>query len=177
MRHFLANIATYSIAVLLVGGAALFAWMRSAQVMLSDERTLLARYEPVQGHEFDWAELGSRSYASNCRNCHGGEGQGWDEYPSLGHTPRLFAAPGGRDYLVDVHLYGLTSRRWGAPMPPMGHMHDVELAAVINHVLVSFGNEARLPAAPRLYTPGDIAARRGQRLTPAAVNRARPSIP
>jgi hypothetical protein len=42
MRHFLAWIATYTIAGLLIGGAALFAWMRSAQLVISDEGTVVA---------------------------------------------------------------------------------------------------------------------------------------
>lgn len=175
MRHFLANLATYAIAALLVGGAALFAWMRSAQLVITDEAAVLAVYEPAPAHEFTWRELGRDSYVRNCMNCHGREGRGWDQYPGLGHAGALFAAPGGRDYLLDVHLYGLASPRWRAPMPPMGHMHDAELAAVLNHVLASFGNRRLLPADARLYLPADVAARRGQRLSPRAVDARRPA--
>jgi mono/diheme cytochrome c family protein len=174
MRHFLANVATYTIAALLIGGAALFAWMRSAQVALTDERTVLARYEPAPAHEFRWRELGGSSYVRNCMNCHGREGEGWDQYPGLGHTAELFTAPGGREYVAELHLYGLASRRWRAPMPPMGHIHDAEMAAVINHVLTSFGNERRVQGIP-LYAPADIAARRGQRLSPRQVDQRRPA--
>lgn len=177
MRHFLANVATYTIAVLLIAGAALFARMRSAQVVLTDERTLLARHEPAPAHEFEWGELGKSSYVRNCMNCHGREGEGWDQYPGLGHTAVLFAAPGGREYVADLHLYGLTSRRWRAPMPPMGHMQDVELAAVINHVLTHFGNERHLPGDAELYAPADIGARRQQKLSPAGVDQRRPGGP
>lgn len=174
MRHFLANVATYTIAVLLIAGAALFARMRAAQVALTDERTILARYQPAPAHEFDWQELGRTGYVRNCMNCHGGEGKGWDQYPGLGHTASLFAAPGGREYVTDLHLYGLSSRRWRAPMPPMGHMQDVEMAAVINHVLTHFGNERQLPPDAALYAPADIAARRGQRISPSGVDQRRP---
>lgn len=170
MRHFLANIITYTIAGLLFVGAAGFAWMRSAQLALTTEATVLAQFEPMPVAEFRWYELGEQSYARNCSNCHRSDGQGWDQYPPLPPAAALFAVPGGRDYLIDLHLYGLTSDRWGAPMPPMRHIRDVELAAVLNYVLTTFGvvDEAEL------YVPADIAARRGQPLSPRDVNRRRP---
>jgi mono/diheme cytochrome c family protein len=174
MRHFWANIATYTIATMLIAGAALFAWLRSAQLVISSERAVLAALEPAEARIFDWRGLGGRSYAANCRNCHLAGGEGWDQYPGIGHTAQLFAAPGGREYLVDVHLYGLASDRWRAPMPPMGHMQDIELAAVINHVLTNFGNQERLPPGAILYEPADIAARRDLGLSPWQVNDRRP---
>ena len=174
MRHFIANIATYAIAALLVTGAAVFAWIRSAQVVITDEATALAQYEPQRSTSFEWQELGALSYERNCMNCHGRNGEGWDQYPALGHSARLFAAPGGREYLIDLHLYGLTSDRWGAPMPPMGHMRDVELAASLNHLLTNFGN--RVPQDARLFVPQDIAARRGLSLTPWQVDEKRQQV-
>jgi cytochrome c5 len=176
MRHFLGHIASYTIAVMLILGAALFAWVRSTQMVFSNEQTTMERHAPTPEHEFEWGEVGEHSYASNCMNCHGREGQGWDQYPGLEHMWNLFTAPGGRDFLVDVHLYGLTSRRWRAPMPSMGHMQDVELAAVLNHTLTHFGNQAHLPADAALYLPHDIAARRNQALSPAQVNWTRPKV-
>lgn len=176
MRHYLANLATLTIAAFLIVGAALFAWMRSAQIVISDEETLLARYEAIGAPETRWVELGEHSYASNCSNCHGRDGRGWDQYPGVGHSARLFAAPGGRAYLIDVHLYGLTSERWRAPMPPMRHIRDVELTAVLNYVLTHFGNREQLEADVELYTPLDIARRRGQGATPRDINARRPSI-
>jgi mono/diheme cytochrome c family protein len=174
MRHFIANVATYTIAVLLVGGAALFAWMRSAQLVITDEATVLAAADPAYAREFDWERLGRASYERNCRTCHLGDGSGWDQYPGLSHTAALFGAPGGPEYLIDVHVYGLTSDRWRAPMPPMGHIQDAELAAVLNHVLSSFGNQ-RARSEGALYEPADIAARRGLGETPWTVNARRPA--
>jgi mono/diheme cytochrome c family protein len=174
MRHFLVNLATYLIAAVIVLGAGLFAWVRSAQLVLSDETTVLAKYAPVEAHEFEWQALGVFGYERNCANCHGRAGGGWDQYPGVDHTARLFAAPGGREYVVDLHVYGLASPRWRVPMPPMGHMSDVELAAVLNHVLTHYGNQLELPRDARLYMPADIAARRGQRLRPPDVDRLRP---
>jgi mono/diheme cytochrome c family protein len=172
VRHFLANVAIYGIAMLLLAGAALFAWARSAQLTVTDEAAVLAAFAPAEDSTFHWRELGAESYARNCRTCHLRDGSGWDQYPPLDHTSTLAATPTGRAYVIDVHLYGLASDRWRAPMPPMGHLHDVELAAVLNHVLTAFG--ATPVADDRLYRPEDIAARRGQALSPHDVDARRP---
>jgi mono/diheme cytochrome c family protein len=174
MRHVFANIATYTLAILLIVGAAVFAWVRSQQLLLSDESTELARYDPAPGATFRWESLGGAVYRRNCLNCHGGDGGGWDQYPGVGHTAALFAAPGGREYVIDLHLFGLTSERWRVPMPPMGHIPDVAMAAVLNHVLTSYGNELLTREDARLYTPSDIAERRPAQLLPSEVNRRRP---
>lgn len=172
MRHVLANLATYAIALLLLAGAGVFAWLRSEQIAFTSEAAVLAQYEP-QDARFRWEELGSSSYRRNCMNCHGTEGEGWDQYPGLSRSAELFAATGGREYMIDLHLYGLASKRWRAPMPPMGHLRDVEIAAVINYVLTHFGEERELAGIP-LLTPADVAARRGQRIAPGEVDTRRP---
>lgn len=174
MRHLVANIAIYAIAGLLLGGAALFAYARSAQLVLSDEEAVLARFDPSPELDFEWETIGGGSYIRNCMNCHGREGEGWDQYPAVAHAGGIFVVPGGREYLVDVHLYGLTSDRWRAPMPPMGHIQDVELAAVLNYLLTNFGNEHVLPADAEMYRPADVKARRGLGLDPWRVNERRP---
>jgi mono/diheme cytochrome c family protein len=174
MRHFLVNLATYLIAAMIVLGAGLFAWVRSSQLVISDETRTVAYHAPTGTRGFDWQELGSGSYLRNCAACHGRSGGGWDQYPGVGHAARLLAGPGGREYLIDLHLYGLASPRWRAPMPPMGHIPDVELAAVLNHVLTGYGNEHELPAGAPLFLPDEVAARRGQSLRPEEVDRKRP---
>jgi mono/diheme cytochrome c family protein len=174
MRHFLANLATYLIAGFLFLGAGVFAWLRSAQVVFTTEATTTGRWEPAAGQPFEWEALGASSYVRNCANCHGSTGAGWDQYPGLERTAALLLAPGGREHLVDLHLYGLTSPRWRVPMPPMGHLHDVEMAAVMNYVLSRFGNEQLLPAGTPLFRPEDVAARRGLALSPREVERGRP---
>ncbi len=176
MRHLIAHIATLVIAALLLGGAALFAWLRSSQLVIATDAQVLARYEAATAHAFEWRELGAASYVRNCMNCHLADGSGWDQYPALHATGEIFGGPGGRQYLVDLHLNGVASPRWRAPMPPMRHLQDVELAAVLNHVLV----ELAAPAVPlsddRLYEASDIAERRGQASSPHDVGRARPRI-
>lgn len=173
MRHLVANVATYVIAALLVLGSVVWAWARSSQLLLSTEATTLARYEPAP--DAAWRALGADSYTRNCAACHGADGQGWDQYPPLVGIGALYAQPGGREYLIDLHLHGLASDRWRAPMPRMPHLADVELAAVINHVLTSYGNAPLLGDAP-LVSPEDVAARRGRDLDPADVNAQRAAI-
>ncbi len=172
MRHFLANVVTYCIALLLLGGAALFAWGRAAQVLITREPAVLAAYAPADDTGFRWQALGADSYIRNCSTCHLRDGSGWDQYPALGRSASFVGTAAGRDYVVDLHIYGLASERWRAPMPPMEHLSDVEMAAVINHVLTRFGDAP--VAEDRLYRPEDIAERRGQSLTPTAVAARRP---
>lgn len=176
MRHFLGNIALYVIALFLFCAAALFGWVRSAQIVIADESAILEQYGPAPEKQFDWAELGKEGYLRNCANCHGTEGKGWDQYPGLGGTAFYFQPPGGREYFIDLHLYGLTSKRWGAPMPPMGHIQDIELAAIINYVLTHFGNDQILSPDTKFVSPEDIAERRGRSLSPSEVNALRPDL-
>lgn len=171
MRHFLANLATYAIAAFLVLGAGVFAWVRSAQVVFVREPAVLAAWEPEPGAPFAWEGLGESTYVRNCANCHGTGGGGWDQYPGLSATAVRYGAPGGSAHVIDLHLYGLDSPRWRAPMPPMGHLEDVEVAAVVNYVLTRFGNAV---PAESLLRPEHVAARRGLGLRPRDVERSRP---
>ena len=170
MRHLLGNIAIYVIVLFLVGAATLFGWIRSSQLVISNEETVMARFDTSSVQEFKWSQLGERSYLRNCANCHGSDGQGWDQYPPLNHTSLIFMSPEGRNHVIDLHLYGLTSSRWGAPMPPMGHIQDIEMAGVINYVVTQFGDEQSMAQSEELLRPQDIAERRGQDLSPRDVN-------
>jgi mono/diheme cytochrome c family protein len=172
MRHLMANIFTYAIAISLFVGAALFGRMRASQYVLTKESVMLAQHGAGM-QRFESPEFGEDVYRRNCAACHGEEGRGWDQYPGLGHAGHLLLVDGGHNYLIDVHLHGLASPRWRAPMPPMRHMHDVELAAVINYIVTEFGI---VDSAVPLFAPGDIAARRAARLSPAAVNNTRPPL-
>lgn len=175
MRHIYINLATYIIAAWLIVGSLVFAWLRSEQVVLSDEQQVLTVYETATTlDEFAWARLGALGYATNCANCHGAEGQGWDAYPPLRGQGFIFNQPGGREYLIDVMLYGLASDRTTAPMPPLHNMPDSVMAATLNHMLTHWGNGGQLEGTADLYLPADIAARRGQNVSPWDVNDRRP---
>jgi hypothetical protein len=170
MRHLLANIMTYAVASLLLAGAAVFAWARSSQLVLATEAHLLPRQEgPMDGEWEGWESFGRDSYERNCANCHRSDGEGWDQYPPVSVAGVLFEEGAPRDYLIDLHLHGLTSPRWGAPMPRMSHLHDIELAVVISYVATKFGGARGPPIMPE-----EIAVRRRLSSSPWEVNERRP---
>jgi mono/diheme cytochrome c family protein len=157
MRHLLANILTYTIAVMIFVGAALFARMRSSQYTLTYQHTVLAAYEPAPVAEFRWREIGAETYRRNCRSCHGADGGGWDQYPPVHDAADMVRTSDGRQRLIDIQLLGLSRKGSRVPMPAMGHLHDVEIASVLNYIATAFD-----PAGiAEPYTPAEIRDRRG----------------
>lgn len=176
MRHNYANRIVYLIAGLLVLVSLLFAWVRSAQVVFTTERTTDALYEEVTSiQDFDWQLLGEHVYTVNCRSCHGTDGEGWGAYPGLHHSSALFNAQGGREYLLQVTLHGLASPRASAPMPQLLNLPDAEVAAVNNYLLTRWGNELSVAPA-ELYLSGEVTPLRAERLTPWEVDALRPTV-
>ena len=133
--------------------------------------------EPAASDSDTAAELpdGSQIYAQ-CAGCHGQQGQGVPgAFPPLAeHMPVLYNADGGREYLVSVMLYGLQGQievegqTYNGVMPAWPQLSDAEIAAVLNHELTSWGNEAMLDDFEP-YAGDDIADRRGQGLSGADV--------
>jgi cytochrome c553 len=179
MRHLLANLAVYILAAGLVIGSLLFAWMRQAQIAIATERLIapphFAAAEDPGG--FPWMAIGERVYIANCKNCHGTDGRGRDIYPPIRGQIAVFTAPGGKDYLAHVILDGLATRMHPAPMPPMPHLSDVQIAAVNNFMLTSFDYPARLPEQPPLYIPADVRRLREHGLSERDVGHMRPPVP
>ena len=118
--------------------------------------------------DFD-RELGGQTYA-NCAGCHQATGAGLPGVfpPLAGHTPTLVAAEGGRSYLIDVMLYGVQGEitvldaTYNGVMPGWGQFSDEQIAAVVNHMLAAWENEAALPQGFEFITPEEVA---GQRAT------------
>lgn len=156
MRHLLANIITYSIALLLFIGAVLFARMRSSQYTLTYQSAVLAAYEPTPGGEFRWRQIGAETYTRNCRSCHSADGRGWDEYPGVEGADSIARTAEGRARLIDIHIHGLATDGSPVPMPGMGHLHDVEVAAVLNHIVEEFGTGGSVET----FTPEEVRRRR-----------------
>ena len=179
MRHVIANLATYALAVGLVAGAALFAWGRSAQLVIATEADVepSETVPPRSVTAFAWREFGADVYRANCQNCHTVDGSGRGMYPPVQNQTAHLGAEGGRGYLVDVLLYGLYTGAYGAPMPPMPELSDAEVAAVTNYVLVQFAVRGTAPDTSRLYLPRDVAARRGRGLSERDVAATRPAVP
>jgi mono/diheme cytochrome c family protein/heme/copper-type cytochrome/quinol oxidase subunit 4 len=130
--------------------------------------------------EFDRA-LGERTYASTCQGCHqpGGVGLPGAFPPLAGHMPSLYNAEGGREYLIDVLLYGLTGQiqvngqTYNGNMPAWPGLSDEQIAAVLNHELTAWGNDAELESFTPIL-PDEVAARRGE--SPGNLNERRAEL-
>ena len=163
----------------LVSGAVLFAWVRSEQLVIAQR----ADVEPVRVIEetdaasFEWSDFGKQVYVANCQNCHTADGSGRSMYPPVQNMAAHFRVDGGREYLIDVVLYGAYGGTYGAPMPPMPELSDRQIAAVTNYMVTQFRAPNGAPASQALYIPPDVAERRGQESTERDVATTRPAIP
>jgi mono/diheme cytochrome c family protein/heme/copper-type cytochrome/quinol oxidase subunit 4 len=127
-----------------------------------------AEQEAAQPTDFD-RELGADIYAGNCQSCHQADGTGIPGVfpPLAGNLPDLVNAEGGRQYLIDVLLHGLSGQievngqTYNGVMPPWANLSDEQIAAVLNHELTSWGNDQALQE----FTPiaaDEVAERRGE---------------
>lgn len=95
---------------------------------------------------------GEQLYNQMCSSCHGAEGQGTPGiFPPLVDTDWV-TGPKGR--VIRIVLHGLEGaievdgKTYSRPMPSWGgNLDDEEMAAVINHIRTSWGNEADTVAA------------------------------
>lgn len=123
-----------------------------------------------------WAELGSSTYGSNCASCHQEDGSGIaGAFPPLaGHLPTVYNVEGGREYIIHVLLYGLQGEivvdgeTYNAVMPPWPQLSNDQIAAVINHELTSWGNEAELTSFEPIEAR-EVAVLRNRELEPEDV--------
>ena len=112
---------------------------------------------------------GAAAYAP-CAACHQANGQGLPgAFPPLaGHGPELYVAD--RDYPILVLLYGVMGQiqvdglPYNGLMPAHGHLGDAEIAAILNHVMTSFGNDQLLPDFEP-YETSDVTAQRDRGLS------------
>jgi len=179
MRHLYANLAVYVLAGSLLLLSMLFAWIRSDQLILATETSVEPPgfAEAVEPDDFPWREIGERVYVGNCQTCHGASGTGRDVYPPVVGQGAVVEAEGGREYLIRVMLYGLATGTHGAPMPPMPHLSDTQIAAVNNFMLTRFEHPARPATDLPLFVPSEVAAERGRRLRERDVAAMRPDVP
>ena len=111
-----------------------------------------------------------------CATCHQQNGEGLPgAFPPLaGHVPQLLAAEGGRDYVVHVLLYGMQGpitvdgKNYNGAMPSWAHLSDAELAAVIDYVSTSWGDE--FPSGQQSFTAADFETARAKELTAQEVH-------
>jgi mono/diheme cytochrome c family protein len=148
-------LASYSIATVLIVTVVGVAWARSRSSA------------PVASGGETARALGADVYARECRGCHGsGDARGRSMPALRGRTVDLFASDGGREYLIDLLLDGRVRHVENSEPtlvdshPGYAHLSDVEVAAVLNHMLSSWGNDALLPERAALYGGDEVAARR-----------------
>lgn len=94
------------------------------------------------------------NYMLNCQGCHLPDGSGFAArgVPSLkGHMAKFLQVPGGREFLVQV------------PGSAMSDLNDIELAVLLNWMLVKF-NPADIPAGFQSYSAPELTELRKQPL-------------
>ncbi len=118
--------------------------------------------------DFQWQELGSATFVT-CAACHQQNGEGLPNVfpPFAKHLPYIEAKEGGRQYLINVVLFGLQGeiqvleQSYNGVMPSWGNsLSDEQVAAVLNHELHSWGNDGFLREDFVPITPEEIALER-----------------
>lgn len=123
-------------------------------------------------------ERGAALFAEHCVACHDAHGSGVPGFgpPLAGPVAARYLAPGGRAYLAQVVVHGisgvfeLAGQRQFAAMPAHEKLSDDELARVLNHVLGAL-NATALPPGFEPLASSDIAAARSVRRTPGELHK------
>lgn len=121
---------------------------------------------------------------NRCVQCHRGNATGVvGMYPPLvRHAPAIALAD--RSYLITVVLYGLQGKieiegqktGYDGVMPSQYSLKDEEVAAVLNYVLTSWGNDKLLPKDFKPIRADEVKTQRGKNLTPQQVYRIRQGL-
>lgn len=117
-----------------------------------------------------------------CAACHQATGMGIPgAFPPLAdHFGDIIATEDGRDFAVNVVLYGLqgaisiNGQNYNSMMPPQPMLTDAEVADVLNYVSTAWGAEA--PSGFEAYTAEDVESLRDQGLTPVQVHEQRGTL-
>jgi mono/diheme cytochrome c family protein len=135
-----------------------------------------AAAEPAATAKVDGATL----FKEQCSACHQPNGQGVaGNFPPLAGNPDLFLS---RDFPAMVALFGMEGtistegQTITSAMPPFGHLSDAEIAAVLQHVRGSWGNDKLRPEGLKPIDAKAVAALRQQKLTPAQVHAERAKL-
>ena len=154
-------------------------------VNVSDDMSEGVGDEAEGGEEaegFDWQALGETTYTSVCLACHQMTGEGIPgAFPPLkGHASKLYQAEAGRDYLINVALYGLQGEltiagmTYNSVMAPQGHLDDATVAAVLNYAVTAWGNDEGLENFTPIL-PEEVAAQRTESKSSMEVYELRPA--
>ena len=100
--------------------------------------------------------------------------------PLAGHVPEILAAQGGRAWLIQVLLWGMSGEitvkgvKYNGVMPGYRQLGDAEIAALLNHISTQWGN--KLPAGQKPFSATEVQAQRAKTMTAAQVNVARKAL-
>jgi mono/diheme cytochrome c family protein len=123
------------------------------------------------------------SVYKQCSICHKSDGGGSSGFypPLAGNAPKLLGAD--RAYMVKVILYGLEGgidvegTTYKRKMPAFGNrLKDDEIAAVLNYILASWGNDKMLSKGHKEFTAAEVKALRGKKLTAEQVQEERQKL-
>jgi len=129
--------------------------------------------------------LGKSTFVQNCAACHQTNGEGLSgAFPPLkDHAAELFNTDGGRSYLAKVVMHGLSGQisvnkdNYNGNMPAWKSvLNDEKLAAVLNYILLSWGNDKRLTNDFSPYTAEELEAVRKLDISPEKMTMARSQL-
>ena len=137
--------------------------------------------EPVQVASGDATAVDGQSvFMDNCTSCHQEDAMGIEEtFPPLAANSDLFLA---EDFPLKVLLNGMTGeitvndQVFEGEMPPFGHLSDAEIAAVVNFLRNSFGNDALAHSEITTVTPEMVQSLRASEMDPEQVLEYRASL-
>lgn len=131
------------------------------------------------------ASAGEALYSQVCAACHMANGEGVPSaFPPLaGHVPELLSVSGGRDYVIDVVLFGLMGPisvdgvTYNSVMTPhQAQFDDQQVADVLDYVATAWGNADALPAGELAFTAAEVAEQRAEQLSSMDVHTLREEL-
>lgn len=122
------------------------------------------------------ADVGSDVYAANCASCHQANGQGLPGvFPPLAGHAQTLVADQGKDYLIDVMLYGLAGpitvdgTKYNGQMPAWSQLSNEQIAGALNYIVSAWDDPESLPEDFEPFAPDEVESARGADLAPADV--------
>lgn len=135
---------------------------------------------PVAATPAEAAADGGALFTNNCSSCHQASGQGvLGQFPPLAGNTDLFLERPFPVYVVTHGLNGtivVKGAKYDGQMPSFSYLSDADIAAVINFVRSSWGNDKNRPEGMKDLEAPDVAAVRAKSMQPNDVHVYRASL-